>query len=131
MPQLFWVEEGDVLATDRDAPFTAVPEAHEEGGYSRFSCSAWTYDGDMLTGKNREGEVVEGLCDAAGVGKTEVLCLNGVLSRKRQGRGRGDGLRFGIKNFKEAFSCKNRGGNRAENSDDGYQGRECSLGSQC
>ena len=26
---------------------------------------------------------VEGFCDAAGVGKTELLCLNGVLSRKR------------------------------------------------
>ena len=28
--QLFGVEKGDVVASDGDAPFTAVPEAHEE-----------------------------------------------------------------------------------------------------
>ena len=103
-PHLFWVKEVDVETAKCNLAFRAVPEAHEEGSYCRFSGAARPDKSDVLSDWKRKRDAVQCFRKASGVSEAEVFNPDVMVGRKGQRNRRCFGFRLGIEDFKKAFS---------------------------
>ena len=103
-PHLFRVKEVDVKPSQCNLTFRAVPEAHEEGCYGRFSSTAWSDKSDVLSDWKRKRDAVKCFRKASGVSEAEAFNHDLMVSWKGQRTNRCFGLRLGIEDFKKAFT---------------------------